>query len=51
TGERPYACDVEGCGAAFTTSTRLKIHNRTHTEERPYKCPVDGCSKQASDDA
>ena len=31
TGERPFACDVLGCGYTCTQSGSLKSHMRTHT--------------------
>ena len=43
TGEKPYACKVDGCGAAFTTSSILHVHMRMHTGEKPFACKVDGC--------
>ncbi|KAJ3379603.1 hypothetical protein HDU84_006527 [Entophlyctis sp. JEL0112] len=33
------------CPAAYTTSSRLKIHIRTHTNESPYTCPHAACGK------
>ena len=30
TGEKPYKCDVEGCGAAFTRDTGLELHKASH---------------------
>ncbi|KAF0974360.1 hypothetical protein FDP41_006392 [Naegleria fowleri] len=34
TGERPYLCEIEGCGKAFTTASNLRRHNRNvHSKE------------------
>ncbi|EFC43134.1 hypothetical protein NAEGRDRAFT_80155 [Naegleria gruberi] len=34
TGERPYICEIDGCGKAFTTASNLRRHNRNvHTKE------------------
>ena len=48
TGERPYACDVVGCGYAAAESGALKKHMRMHTGERPYACDAPGCSYAAA---
>jgi uncharacterized Zn-finger protein len=29
-GERPFACDVEGCAAAFPTRSKLHKHRQLH---------------------
>jgi uncharacterized Zn-finger protein len=42
-GEKPFICET--CGQAFTTSSGLKEHIRTHTGERPFKCPYPQCEK------
>ncbi|PNH02410.1 Zinc finger protein [Tetrabaena socialis] len=43
TGEKPYACDHEGCGATFALSGDLTTHKRTHTGDKPYACDHPGC--------
>ncbi|CAG8496398.1 731_t:CDS:2 [Acaulospora morrowiae] len=30
TGERPYICQVEGCGKSYTTISNLYRHNKNH---------------------
>lgn len=35
TGEKPYACDFEGCDYLCTTNASLTTHKRTHTGEKP----------------
>ena len=41
---KPFECKFEGCSAAFTTSSALKVHGRSHTGERPFVCKVEGCN-------
>ena len=48
TGEKPYECEFEGCGAKFSTSEHLKIHMRSHTGEKPYECEFEGCGAKFS---
>jgi hypothetical protein len=43
TGERPYVCDAQGCGATFNHTQPFAMHKRLHTGERPYKCTAEGC--------
>ena len=49
TGDRPHACDHEGCGKRFSFSGTLTKHKRTHTGEKPYACDHEGCGKCFSD--
>uniref|UniRef100_G1NSN0 C2H2-type domain-containing protein n=1 Tax=Myotis lucifugus TaxID=59463 RepID=G1NSN0_MYOLU len=41
---RPYCCQYENCGKAYTKRSHLLSHQRKHTGERPYKCPWEGCT-------
>jgi hypothetical protein len=45
TGEKPFKCEHEGCGKAFSRSEHLTTHMRTHTGEKPYPCTEPGCGK------
>ncbi|CAJ0633461.1 7927_t:CDS:10 [Entrophospora sp. SA101] len=45
TGERPYACNVNGCGKKFSRPDSLTTHKKTHSNHRPYVCQHKGCSK------
>ena len=47
-GERPYSCEVEGCGYTAAKRCDLQRHTRTHTGERPYSCEVEGCGYTAA---
>ncbi|XP_038414243.1 Krueppel-like factor 17 [Canis lupus familiaris] len=41
---RPYCCQYESCGKAYTKRSHLVSHQRKHTGERPYKCMWEGCT-------
>ncbi|XP_036749221.2 Krueppel-like factor 17 [Manis pentadactyla] len=41
---RPYRCQHESCGKAYTKRSHLVSHERKHTGERPYKCMWEGCT-------
>ncbi|XP_045716025.1 Krueppel-like factor 17 [Phyllostomus hastatus] len=41
---RPYCCQYEDCGKAYTKRSHLVSHQRKHTGERPYKCMWEGCA-------
>ncbi|XP_042853078.1 Krueppel-like factor 17 isoform X3 [Panthera tigris] len=41
---RPYSCQYENCGKAYTKRSHLVSHQRKHTGERPYKCMWEGCT-------
>nr|XP_006200620.1 Krueppel-like factor 17 [Vicugna pacos] len=41
---RPYCCEYENCGKAYTKRSHLVSHQRKHTGERPYKCTWEACT-------
>ena len=43
TGEKPYACDFEGCAHRCGHSGGLTTDMRTHTGEKPHACDFEGC--------
>ncbi|KAJ6063273.1 hypothetical protein N7499_003888 [Penicillium canescens] len=34
TGEKPFACDVEGCGRHFSVVSNLRRHKKVHKGEK-----------------
>jgi uncharacterized Zn-finger protein len=53
TGEKPYACDEEGCDYKSTQKGNIKRHKKhvhgyvTPTNEKPYACDEEGCDYKA----
>ncbi|KAL1915352.1 uncharacterized protein VTP21DRAFT_6810 [Calcarisporiella thermophila] len=45
TGERPFVCQVSGCGKRFARPDSLSTHMKTHSTVRPFVCSVEGCRK------
>ncbi|XP_054156312.1 zinc finger protein 91-like [Oppia nitens] len=43
--DRPFVCNIDGCGKSFKTSHTLDIHRQIHSEQL-YICNVDGCEKR-----
>ncbi|THX17250.1 hypothetical protein D6D13_00980 [Aureobasidium pullulans] len=41
TGEKPFACDVEGCGRHFSVVSNLRRHRKVHKGEDSHASPDD----------
>ncbi|KAI9803967.1 MAG: hypothetical protein M1833_000248 [Piccolia ochrophora] len=41
TGEKPFACDVDGCGRHFSVVSNLRRHRKVHKGERDISPDVD----------
>ncbi|KAK8223003.1 hypothetical protein BKA81DRAFT_351071, partial [Phyllosticta paracitricarpa] len=39
TGEKPFACEVEGCGRHFSVVSNLRRHRKVHKGERDQPSP------------
>ncbi|KAI9726244.1 MAG: hypothetical protein M1834_009073 [Cirrosporium novae-zelandiae] len=39
TGEKPFACDVEGCGRHFSVVSNLRRHKKVHRSENDHSSP------------
>ncbi|KAF2234518.1 hypothetical protein EV356DRAFT_154508 [Viridothelium virens] len=39
TGEKPFACDVEGCGRHFSVVSNLRRHRKVHKGDRDHPSP------------
>lgn len=45
TGEKPWKCEVEGCGKAYRAKEGLRLHNLAiHLKIKPFEC--DQCDKK-----
>ncbi|KAI9687294.1 MAG: hypothetical protein M1822_002337 [Bathelium mastoideum] len=41
TGEKPFACEVDGCGRHFSVVSNLRRHRKVHKGERDHPSPDD----------
>ncbi|XP_053684625.1 zinc finger protein 675-like [Sabethes cyaneus] len=48
TKARRYLCPWQGCGRAYTKSSHVTAHLRSHTGELPYACTWEGCELRFS---
>lgn len=48
TKARRHLCPWEGCGRAYTKSSHVTAHLRSHTGELPYACTWEGCDLRFS---
>ncbi|KAF2707499.1 hypothetical protein K504DRAFT_446639 [Pleomassaria siparia CBS 279.74] len=49
TGEKPFACEVEGCGRHFSVVSNLRRHRKVHKGEsgQDHPSPDDDCSSMS----
>lgn len=43
--ERPYVCQVTGCGKAFRSEKTLRSHQIVHSEEKGFACTYPNCGR------
>ncbi|KAI9882578.1 MAG: hypothetical protein M1823_005677 [Watsoniomyces obsoletus] len=43
TGEKPFCCDVDGCGRHFSVVSNLRRHRKVHRGERDASSPDEDC--------
>jgi len=44
--EKPFICEISGCGKKFALKTGLMAHiGAVHNKERSHVCPAEGCGK------
>ncbi|XP_058831196.1 zinc finger protein 708-like [Topomyia yanbarensis] len=48
TRARKYLCPWGGCGRAYTKSSHVTVHLRSHTGEMPFACTWEGCQGRFS---
>ena len=48
TGEKPFACTIDGCDYRSNHLGNLRKHVMIHTGEKPFACTVDGCDYRSN---
>ncbi|XP_054156373.1 zinc finger protein 677-like [Oppia nitens] len=43
--DRPFVCNIDGCGKSFKTMVNCDIHREIHSEKK-YVCTADGCHRR-----
>lgn len=46
TDDRPFCCDIEGCGRKFSRSDNFRAHRRTHMKKGGRNSFVEGLQDQ-----